>query len=85
MIDQTTAKAYKEKAQKEVIPSFVFDEIEYASKKGLNTISVTFKELEKLGKDPELVEKGLMALGYETNIINDSWILFPNYILNIYF
>jgi hypothetical protein len=85
MIDKKTAEAYKEKAQKEVIPSFVFDEIEYASKKGLSTISVPFKELEKLGKDPELVRKGLVALGYETYTSNDSWILFPNYILNIYF
>lgn len=85
MIDQKTAEAYKEKAQKEVIPSFIFDQIEYASKKGLSSISVPYKDLEKLGKDPKLVERGLLALGYDTWESNDSWILFPNYILNIYF
>ena len=85
MITPQQAKNITDNFKKETVPSFIFNEIEYAAKKGKDIIHVDEKEIKKLGKDPLIVANGLRSLGYNVFINYDKFLCWGKNTLEISF
>lgn len=79
------ANKLKTEYQKQIVPQFIFNEIELAARQGLSLIEIPWRRLEKSGLDPSLVESGLNLMGYTTWSYNVGWIFWPSNIMKIYF